>query len=120
MLLITQLQTSLVTLLQDQMIRVLISITVCSFFRNMFSLRTPQRKKSHGFKSRPFRGQFCPHAKRSGNRCEMIYEPIVSCRKSKTAFAVCGLIPSYMNHWVCTSKLVARRWDTKALQKMLT
>jgi hypothetical protein len=44
----------------------------CSpIFRRNRSLRNPQRKYSHVFKSGLFGGHFCPHAKRSGNRFGM-------------------------------------------------
>jgi hypothetical protein len=36
----------------------------------------------------------------------------LSCRKSKTKFAMCGLAPSCMNHRVCNGKPVARRSST--------
>jgi hypothetical protein len=43
-------------------------------FSENFSLRNPQRNKSHGFESGLFGDQTCPHAKRSGNRFEMSRE----------------------------------------------
>jgi hypothetical protein len=67
------------------------------FRENIYSLRSLQRKYSCGFKSGLFAGQFCPHAKRSGNRFEMTSESKVSCRKFKTTFAVCGLAPSWIS-----------------------
>jgi hypothetical protein len=117
-LLITRWYISSVMSLQAWMISVLNTITVCSFFGKIFSLRNPQRNLSHGFKSGLFEGQFCPHAKQSGNWFEMTHELKVSCRKSKTTFAMCSLAPSCMNHWVCNSKPVARRLGTKVLCNM--
>jgi hypothetical protein len=43
----------------------------------------------------------------------------VSCWKSKTIFAVCGLAPPCMNHLVCNGKSAARRWGTQVLCNML-
>jgi hypothetical protein len=115
-MLITWRQIPSVISLQAWMISALNSVTVCSYFGKILSLRNPPKKQSYGFKSGLFVCQFCLHAKRSGNRFEMTHESKVSCRKSKTIFTVCGLASSCMNHWVCNSKPVARRWDTKVLQ----
>jgi hypothetical protein len=79
-----------------------IPLLFASFGGKIFSLRTPQRKYSYGFKSGLFGRLFRPHAKRSGNRFEMTRES----KLSKTTFAVWGLAPSCMNHWVCNGKPV--------------
>jgi hypothetical protein len=101
---ITRRHISSVNSLQASMISALNSITVCRFFREIFSLRNPHRKQSCGFKSGLFGGQFCPYAKRSGNLFQMTCESKMSRRKSKTTFAVCGLAPSCMNHCVLLPK----------------
>jgi hypothetical protein len=54
----------------------------------------------------------------SGNQFEIKHKSKGSCRKSKTAFNMCNLTPSCMNHLVCNVKLVARRWGTEVLCNM--
>jgi hypothetical protein len=49
----------------------------------------------------------------------MTLESRVSCRKSKIKFAVSGLAPFYINHWVWNGIPVARTWGTKLLHNML-
>jgi hypothetical protein len=120
LLLITQWHISSVILLQAWMISALNSITVCSFFGKIFSLRNPQ--SSHMGLSQDYSGASSVHMRNSQEislRWHASWkESKVSCGKSKTTFTVCGLAPCCMNHWVCNSKIVAR-WGTKVLRNML-
>lgn len=119
MLFITEWHISSIISLQASVLSGLSSIIVCGFFRKIYTLRNSPKKWSHGFKWGPFGGQFCVHAKRSGNWFEMRHELKVLSRKSKTTFVVCSLVPPCMYHWVCNGKPVARRWGTKVLRIVL-
>jgi hypothetical protein len=81
------------------MISALNSIIVCGFFGKVFSLRNPKESNHMGL-NRGYLGASSVHMRNNQvlGLTEMTRESEVSCRKSKTTVAVCGLAPSCLNH----------------------